>query len=447
MTVYDQTEAKATRIFISYSSIDRVRTNGLGLLLEAMGHQVFHDHRTIKPGMKWEAALQEGLDEADAVMVFWTRHAARSDWVRKEYEYFLATYPDRILVPVLGDETQLTDILKTRQHADFAPVVNEVLQLKRKMKEGGAGAAEIEQAVVQRLDDAGVEIKSKKQRRQLFLFLGFGWLRTLLRRPQATGEKAGRGLVEKTAQLTAGQIVAIGAAALVGLATPSLIEYASGRDFFPPTPGGSESGDPPGPGPQPGIEAASLLIWGDSLRDFRDRLEYSGDSVFRHLTSISTRLEALHMGGAALSAAPTDDASAEALAQCLANAATLTERIDELEADLPATDDLAPAGQSFQEFTPFTVAPRVRNPERAREIVEEMYPARLEERGVGGTVLVLAFVNDDGSVGEVQLVTSSGEAELDRAAIEAVRLFEYTPGLNREETVSVWIQQKITFGN
>ena len=53
MTVYDQNQPTANNVFISYSSIDRLRTNGLGLLLEAMGHQVFHDHRTIKPGMRW----------------------------------------------------------------------------------------------------------------------------------------------------------------------------------------------------------------------------------------------------------------------------------------------------------------------------------------------------------------------------------------------------------
>ena len=63
MSVYDQNASNAPkRIFISYSSVDRLRTSGLALLLEAMGHQVFHDHRTIKPGMRWEAALQDGLD-------------------------------------------------------------------------------------------------------------------------------------------------------------------------------------------------------------------------------------------------------------------------------------------------------------------------------------------------------------------------------------------------
>ncbi|UCF20715.1 MAG: TonB family protein [Gemmatimonadota bacterium] len=218
MSVYDQNKQKVNRIFISYSSIDRIRTNGLGLLLEAMGHQVFHDHRTIKPGSSWEAALQEGLEQADALMIFWTKHAAKSDWVRKEYEFFYATYPDRPLVPVLGDETALTEILKTRQHADFAPIVNEVLDMKRKMKKQGAGPGEINSAVMGRLEEAGIEIKTKSQRRQLWLFLGFGWLMTLLRQPAAWARQLGSGAVEKTAQVTVGQFAAIGAAAVLGLA-------------------------------------------------------------------------------------------------------------------------------------------------------------------------------------------------------------------------------------
>ena len=217
MSIYEQSGQKeAGRVFISYSSIDRIRVNGLGLLLEAMGHQVFHDHRTIKPGMRWQAALQEGLDDADVLLIFWTRHAASSDWVRKEYEYFAANYADRLLVPMLGDETPLTELLKTRQHADFAPVVNEVLELKRKMRKQGADGKAIEQAVLKRLDEAGIEIK-EKDRRWIFLFLGFGWLLSLLRYPGTSAGTAGRAVVEKTAQLTLGQAAAIGAAALIGL--------------------------------------------------------------------------------------------------------------------------------------------------------------------------------------------------------------------------------------
>lgn len=224
MSVFDSTGSESRRIFISYSSIDRVRTNSLSLLLEALGHSVFHDHRTIKPGMKWEAALQDGLAQADAMLVFWTRHASRSDWVRKEYEFFAAHHGDQPLVPILGDETPLSELLKTRQHADFVPVVNDTLALKRKMRQEGASVQQVEDAVVGKLEAAGIEV-DKKLRWHLFVLLGFGWLLTLLRRPGAQANKVARAAVEKTAQASAGQVVALGALGLAG----ALVAYPAGR--------------------------------------------------------------------------------------------------------------------------------------------------------------------------------------------------------------------------
>lgn len=229
MSVYDKDNKKnVNRIFISYSSIDRIRTTGLAMLLKAMGHQVFHDHDTILPGRRWKAALQEGLDDADAVMVFWTKHAARSDWVRKEYEYFLAKYPDRVLAPVLGDDTPLTALLETRQGADFIPVVNDVLQMKRDMKKDGKRATEIARAVEDRLKESGITVDSKHQKRALFLFLGFNWLLTLLRYPAAWLQKTGSKTVETSAQATAGQLVGVAVAAIVGggLMVQPAIDYA-----------------------------------------------------------------------------------------------------------------------------------------------------------------------------------------------------------------------------
>jgi TonB family protein len=282
MSIYDQNDQKsANRVFISYSSIDRFRVNGLGLLLEAMGHRVFHDHRTIKPGMRWEAALQEGLEDADVLMVFWTRHASRSDWVRKEYEYFAGSHPDRSLVPVLGDETPLAELLKTRQHADFAPVVNEVLAMKRKMKRQGLGSKAIEQAVVKRLDEAGVEVQ-EKDRKWLFLFLGFGWLLSLLRYPGSSVKTAGSAAAEKTAQVTLGQAAALGAAALIGLGgSYPVIETLVQKD-------------------RP-ADLDSLRREGAELRDenqrLRDRLEggscLSQDDLDQQLAFISDRLDDL----------------------------------------------------------------------------------------------------------------------------------------------------------
>ena len=133
---------------------------------------------------------------------------------------------------MVGDETPLTELLKTRQQADFVPVVNEVLDMKRRMKKEGAGTDQIEQAVRERLGGEGVELKSKHHKRLLFLFLGFGWLLTLLRYPGAWFRKAGNASVEKAAQATAGQLAAVALAAVIGsgIAIP-LVERGIPRDI------------------------------------------------------------------------------------------------------------------------------------------------------------------------------------------------------------------------
>ena len=505
MTVYDQNQPTANNVFISYSSIDRLRTNGLGLLLEAMGHQVFHDHRTIKPGMRWEAALQEGLDEADVMMVFWTKHAARSDWVRKEYEHFYTKYPDRLLVPVLADETPLTDILKTRQHADFAPVVNEVLDMKRKMKKEGAGAGAIEAAVLKRLDEAEVEIKTSKQRRRLFLFLGFGWLLSLLRYPGSAVRKLGRGTVEKTAQLTAGQLAVIGVAATLGLAAGAPVAERLGR---PDT-----------------IEAAQILpvaIWGDSLSDFRSGFVESRTEVDQRLAEIYSRLDDLILswgdslaqcrqevrvlsgGGAAMplgQAPPSDLAAVTSSApdqppgnlvatigglgqivltwedrsgneegfeilRCLGPDCTDFARIAETGPNATAFSD---AGLDSDELYRYRirafsaggssdysnaaqsvvihegdVLPEMENRQRVFGIVEN----RMQGQTSGGSVVLAVLIDEEGRVSsdtDPTVVSSSGNVELIGAALAAVKEARFKPAEKAGQKVSVWVQVPVTF--
>lgn len=435
MSVYDGAGAETRKVFISYSSIDRVRTQGLGLLLEAMGHQVFHDHRTIKPGMKWKAALQDGLDGADIVMVFWTRHAARSDWVRKEYEYFLANYPERPLVPVLGDETPLTDLLKTRQQADFAPVVNEVLELKRRMKDEGASAGQIERAVVQRLDDAGVEIPDKRQRRLLFLFLGFGWLLTLLRRPGAAIESAGRGVVEKTAQLSLGQATAMAAAVLIGIVGGALgAERLSEPDANarPPAAGPSLAmpGDPaPGAdreGSTERVDSVETMTFSSGLSEVYSEIIRSRVDITDRLSEISGRLdEAIDGGG-------------DALALCRADVRALNETVAALRgamaegpADTAATGVVEPPAEPppLPEGTSFGFEPPDGEGEftspRLLAAPRPDYPQQAIDRGYQGDVVIYAVVDTQG---DVSVYADSGLSVFTEAARRAVSRWKFTPG-------------------
>jgi protein TonB len=96
-------------------------------------------------------------------------------------------------------------------------------------------------------------------------------------------------------------------------------------------------------------------------------------------------------------------------------------------------------------FTPYTVRPELKDPAEALRIVEREYPPLLKAAAIGGRVTVLAYIDRSGRVVEAEMAASSGNESLDRAALVAVKRFRFTPALNRDRKVSVWVRQTIVF--
>jgi len=96
-------------------------------------------------------------------------------------------------------------------------------------------------------------------------------------------------------------------------------------------------------------------------------------------------------------------------------------------------------------FTPFTVAPSITNRSEVVTAMNEFYPADLRDMGIGGTIRVYLFVTEEGVVSDVRIDESSGNAKLDDGALEVAKRFEFTPALNGDEPVAVWIAFPITF--
>jgi len=235
-------------------------------LLQSLGHTVFHDHRSIKPGRAWESDLQTGLDEADAVLVYWTKNSARSDWVRKEYEFFIATYASRLCVPMRVDDTPLTELLKTRQAADFLAPVTDALDTKAALLKKGKKPDEIIDAVIEQLEKRGARVKDRDQlQKGLLVFLGFSWWRLLLKMPLAGPLRFLRGLGERAAQLTLGRLATAAAILALGLGLGPMAWDAT-RD----PPGTPEQGAYV---PTEGELAGVLLSFLDEQRDTNMRLE------------------------------------------------------------------------------------------------------------------------------------------------------------------------------
>ncbi len=105
------------------------------------------------------------------------------------------------------------------------------------------------------------------------------------------------------------------------------------------------------------------------------------------------------------------------------------------------THDLAAAPT----FTPYTVAPEIKNLTEVHRALEREYPAILRDAGIGGTVHVWFFIDEGGRVQNKRVQQSSGHQALDDAALRVAEVFEFTPALNRDKRVPVWVAFPITF--
>ncbi len=116
--------------------------------------------------------------------------------------------------------------------------------------------------------------------------------------------------------------------------------------------------------------------------------------------------------------------------------------VDELPPPPQATEtDLSAAPT----FTPFTVRPDLKNTNEVRRALEREYPPLLRDAGIGGQVNVWFFIDEQGSVIRTQVQKSSGHKALDDAALKVADLMEFTPALNRDKRVKVWVAFPITF--
>lgn len=105
-----------------------------------------------------------------------------------------------------------------------------------------------------------------------------------------------------------------------------------------------------------------------------------------------------------------------------------------------------PALISGPVFTPFTVKPDYVNAAEIRAALEREYPPLLRDAGIGGTVNVWFFIDEEGVVRNHAVQTTSGHQALDEAALRVAPVFRFTPALNRDKAVPVWVSLPITFG-
>lgn len=105
----------------------------------------------------------------------------------------------------------------------------------------------------------------------------------------------------------------------------------------------------------------------------------------------------------------------------------------------------APSTQHPAPSTPQPRQARVDAPPRPKRAIRPDYPKGSRQRGEQGDVVVEMRVNAEGIVDKATVITSSGFAELDEAALRAVRSAKFTPAKSGRESVASTARLTLTF--
>jgi protein TonB len=96
-------------------------------------------------------------------------------------------------------------------------------------------------------------------------------------------------------------------------------------------------------------------------------------------------------------------------------------------------------------FTPMTERPEITNRNEVVAALMQEYPPPLRGAGIGGRAVVWFYIIETGQVLDARISRTSGNAELDQAALKVAAIIRFTPARDGNGPVPVWIEVPITF--
>src|SRR5689334_9446999 len=104
-------------IFMSYSRRELGFVDDLVHKLEKETYNVWLDYRALVPGSPWKEQIDQGLSEADTVLLVVSKAAIASDYVALEWRHFLETKQRFILL--IFEAVDLPKELEQFEWVDF----------------------------------------------------------------------------------------------------------------------------------------------------------------------------------------------------------------------------------------------------------------------------------------------------------------------------------------
>ena len=130
------------------------------------------------------------------------------------------------------------------------------------------------------------------------------------------------------------------------------------------------------------------------------------------------------------------EAEARAYLESLGHTAPRDREAFEVEQILDADDP---------SLTFYTTPPVIQNTEAVRAALEAEHPPLLQEAGIGGTVDVWFHIDETGTLTGMRIHESSGHPALDEAALQVASQIEFSPALDGDTPIEVWVSFPITF--
>ncbi|MCJ7684226.1 MAG: energy transducer TonB [Desulfobacteraceae bacterium] len=128
-------------------------------------------------------------------------------------------------------------------------------------------------------------------------------------------------------------------------------------------------------------------------------------------------------------------------------AISIEEAVNPEEYQMPFPD--IPEDSGVERGTKIASIPPVKVVREARPAYKDnprpQYPKLARRRGYEGTVVLEVLVDETGRVKDLRILTSSGHAALDKAALKSVNGWLFEPGMVGDEKVDMWVRVPVRF--